>query len=56
MNQTQFEVEFRLEVQFHSIGVTQDEIDLIIEAASYMSDYERSILYNALIKLMKAYH
>ena len=56
MNQTQFEGEFTLEVQFHSIGITQEEIDLIIEAASYMSDYERKTLYNALIKLMKAYH
>jgi hypothetical protein len=56
LNQTQFEGEFTLEVQFHADGITQEEMDLIIEAASYMSDHERNILYNALIKLMKAYH
>ncbi len=56
MNQTQFEGEFTREVQFHADGITQQEIDLIIEQASYMSDYERKIYFDALIKLMKAYH
>lgn len=56
MNQTQFEGEFTLEVQFHALGITQEELDLIVESASYMTDYERNLLYNALIKLMKAYH
>jgi hypothetical protein len=56
MNQTQFEIEFSIEVQFHCDGITQQEIDLLIEQASYMSDYERKIYYDALIKIMKAYH
>jgi hypothetical protein len=56
MNQIQFETELMLEVSFHAEGVTQKELDLIIEQASYMSDYEREIFYDTLIKLMKAYH
>jgi hypothetical protein len=56
MNQLQFETELILEVTFHADGITQKELDLIIEQASYMSDYERTIFFDTLIKLMKAYH
>ena len=56
MNQLQFESEFIMEAQFHVAGITDEEIYLIVEQASYMSDYERGIFFTALTKMMKSYH
>lgn len=55
MNQLQFESEFTMEAEFHTT-LTQEEIYLIVEQASYMTEYERGLFYGALIKMMKAYH
>lgn len=55
MNQLQFESEFAMEAEFHT-DLTKEEIYLIIEQASYLSEYERLTYYNALVKMMKAYH
>jgi hypothetical protein len=56
MNQLQFENEISMEIAFHCDGITKTELQLIIEQGEYMSDHERKIFFNALIKLMKAYH
>jgi hypothetical protein len=56
MNQLQFENEISMEIAFHADGISREELQLIIEQGEYMSDHERKIFFNALIKLMKAYH
>lgn len=55
MTQTSFESELKYELEWHTIGITNEQYDFLCETASYMSDRDRLFFLNTIKDLMRVY-
>lgn len=55
MNQLAFENQLKIELDWHTQGVTEEEYTFICEQASYMSDRDRVFFLELLQKMMRVY-
>lgn len=56
MNTTNFENALKFDLDWHTVQMTEEEYNFIIEQASYMSDRDRIFFYEIIKKLMRHTH